>query len=211
MPNWVHNSLTITGDAARVQAVKTRLAQPYERVFSRFVDKEYVTETEVIEREFSLWNMVKPEGEELEKYNESLSVSAVVSFWYDWNCKNWGTKWDTEASFAEYGKDHLHYTFSTAWSPPIEAITALSSQFPDIHFELEWEEEQGFGGTVVFSEGNSTETEYYDIPSSHEELMERKDYCYCEDGEKVFEDCPIEEITPDMIVPRDEILIEQMM
>jgi hypothetical protein len=210
MPNWVNNSLSITGDAARVQAVKTQLATPYERLMTKFVDGKMVEEMGRVEVPLSFWNVVRPEGEDLENYNASLVSGGVAPFWYDWNCKNWGTKWDTDAEFEEYAENDLHYFFATAWSPPIEAITALSAQYPDLHFELEWEEEQGFGGTVVFSEGNSTETEYYDIPSTHEELMERKNYCYCENGEKVFSDCPIEEVTPDMVVPKDEILIEQM-
>jgi hypothetical protein len=212
MPNWVNNSLIITGDAARVQAVKTRLAEPYERVFSKFVKGEHVTATETVEQGFSFWNMIRPEGEELEKYNDSLGAGGAFPFWYGWNCNNWGTKWDTDAEFEEYAENDLHYLFATAWSPPIEAITALSAKFPDVHFELEFEEEQGWGGTTVFSEGVATNTDSYDIPTSHEEYESRDDReCSCQEwNEKIFDDCPVEEVTPDMVVAKDELLIEQM-
>lgn len=212
MPNWVYNGLSITGDAARVQEVKTRLAQPHERVFTKFVEGEYVTAAETVEKDFSFWNIVRPEGEELEKYNDSLGAGGAVPFWYDWNCKNWGTKWDTEADFEEHSESHIHYRIETAWSPPLEAITALSTQYPDVHFELEFEEEQGWGGTTVFFDGVATDTDSYDIPASHEEYESRDDReCSCQEwNEKVFDDCPIEEVTPDMVVAEDELLIEQM-
>ena len=44
--------------------------------------------------------------------------------WYDWNCANWGTKWDAydiEIVSEHYEGDtaELSLTFDTAWAPPI--------------------------------------------------------------------------------------------
>lgn len=42
--------------------------------------------------------------------------------WYDWNCANWGTKWNANET---YGSD-THFTFDTAWSCPFEWLLKLS-------------------------------------------------------------------------------------
>ena len=41
--------------------------------------------------------------------------------WYDWRCKNWGTKWnayDIEIEWDDKYKEHIEIEFKTAWSPP---------------------------------------------------------------------------------------------
>lgn len=211
MPNWVYNGMSITGDEAKVQEVKNRLAEPYEGIHIVYVGKECMSKTVTVERDLSFWNMIRPEGEDLEKYRASLLDGP--SFWYDWNCANWGTKWEpNEVGFEERAKDRIVYRFETAWSPPIQALTALSVSYPDVRIELEFEEEQGWGGTTVFSGGESLETEWYDIPNSHAEYEDRDKECECYGhGEKVFDDCPIIIIPePDMVVPDNEILREQL-
>lgn len=211
MPNWVTNNLTITGEASEVQAVKARLAAPYERVYQKHGKDGVTSEIVTVEQDFSFWNIVRPEGEDRVKYDESLGAPGAMPFWYDWNCNNWGTKWDTDAELTEHADDHLQYRFDTAWSPPYEAMTALGKNFPTVHIELEWEEEQGFGGTTTFSEGVVNVLDEYDIPSSHEELYDRKGYCYCEGAEeKFFSDCPIEEPDAECLIPNDEIIVEAL-
>lgn len=50
--------------------------------------------------------------------------------WYDWNCGNWGTKWDVGGT--EYGAPEIFndghsvsFNFDSAWSPPIQAYINL--------------------------------------------------------------------------------------
>jgi hypothetical protein len=64
--------------------------------------------------------------------------------WYDWNCKNWGTKWnfrDVTVSRPDFHEGELGYTFSTAWSPPLPVIAKMSEMFPDLEFTIEYREE----------------------------------------------------------------------
>lgn len=214
MPNWVSDNLTITGPASDVQAIKARLAAPYERTFVKYTKDGRTVEIQTVEQDFSFWNIVRPEGEDLAKYDDSLGAPGAMPFWYDWNCENWGTKWDTDAELTEHSSDHLQYVFSTAWSPPFPALAKLGEQFPGVHIELEWEEEQGYGGTVTFTNGVTTELDYYDIPTSHAEIEDRKGEgsCPCEAyGEKLFADCPIDEIDPACVIPNDEIIVESML
>lgn len=46
--------------------------------------------------------------------------------WYDWSCKNWGTKWNSVD--AEINDEEIH--FLTAWSPCDPVIAALAAMFP---------------------------------------------------------------------------------
>ena len=115
MPNWVYGTVSITGDAARVQEVKNRLAQPYERVVSKYVENgRHSIGKETITPTFSFWNIVRPEGEDLQKYEDSLGTGGAMPFWYDWNCDNWGTKWDTDAELEEFSDNHIMYRIETA-------------------------------------------------------------------------------------------------
>ena len=81
--------------------------------------------------------------------------------WYLWRISNWGTKWNTSANTTDANDDWTEVYFDTAWSPPIEALRALSEDSPDIHFELHYFELGCFfAGSVqfdgdVFSESES--------------------------------------------------------
>ena len=63
--------------------------------------------------------------------------------WYDWNCKNWGTKWnsvDTEITVDD--RLGLTYEFKTAWDCPREIVEKLEhildEELPFISIES-WE------------------------------------------------------------------------
>lgn len=215
MPNWVYGSLSVTGDAEEVQAVKKQLARPYKRLIVRYTKDGTERGIKTVEPTFSFWNIVRPEGSDREKYDESLGAAGSSPFWYDWNCENWGTKWDTDAELEEFDEAHLRYRIETAWSPPTAALVALSAQHPDVHFELDWEEEQGFGGTYEFRAGGARETNYYDIPTSHADYVDREkeEQCVCqwsEDPETFFSDCPsaAPAVDPACIIPDNEIEVE---
>lgn len=54
--------------------------------------------------------------------------------WYDWNIKNWGTKWDaSSAELTQKGKV-LIFEFETAWSPPVPVFEYIAEHFAD-HIE----------------------------------------------------------------------------
>ena len=46
--------------------------------------------------------------------------------WYDWRCKNWGTKWNSvDTEIIEDEREGLTYTFNTAWDCPREIVFKL--------------------------------------------------------------------------------------
>ena len=224
MPNWVYNNLTVIGRPSDVDACLAQLAEPYERTFVTLVGKDgtLVDEhrTERVEQDFSFWNIIRPSDDILEEYHSARRAentrtgwlpeaftgegsllaerrdAPISNHWYDWNIRNWGTKWDTDAELERHDPDHASYRFETAWSAPEEAITALSVRFPRLDFSLEWEEEQGFGGELLFRDGDVTVVSEYGIPDSHADYQERDRECYCaiEDEEYWFDDCPRETV-----------------
>jgi hypothetical protein len=67
--------------------------------------------------------------------------------WYDWRVENWGTKWDISpnADIHRVSPTEAAFSFSSAWSPPTEAMQALA----DAGFSLDLfyiEEGVGFAG-----------------------------------------------------------------
>ena len=110
--------------------------------------------------------------------------------WYDWSVATWGTKWDCEVQLADNSDGTWCGEFATAWSPPLNALVALSLRFPSVTFTLRWEEEQGFGEIVKLEAGKGTALESWDPPISHVECAERNGECWCfVDDEVVFDDC----------------------
>ena len=63
--------------------------------------------------------------------------------WYDWKCKNWGTKWNSiDTEIVEDEREGLTYTFNTAWDCPREIVfklqEILDEELPFITIES-WE------------------------------------------------------------------------
>ena len=61
-----------------------------------------------------------------------------IPTWYDWQCENWGTKWNAYANedvAIEEFSDRFTmatYRFQTAWDAPRPVIAAIIKQNPDI-------------------------------------------------------------------------------
>jgi hypothetical protein len=204
MPNWVYNEIIFTGAPEKVEALKKQvgatiqvpgqeLAVDGEGNYLRDGDGGYIHVDTVFSNEnpvFSFWNIVRPTTpEELGTYKNQG--------WYDWNINNWGTKWDVAGKDVDVRDDspgHWHIYFDTAWSPPHEALVALSEQHPDVEIRNEWREEQGFGAHQVYSEGTHWVDKEWNIPESHEEYEEHVGDCYCEsepdEASYPFADCP---------------------
>ena len=123
MPNWVFNSLVVSGEQSALDKMVEQLNQPFVKHFPehKFENGEIVwvaDEQHYDNPVFAFWNIVKPT--DLEAYyatdtfkgNKNIKVnedgkmdgeSFMQEFvrsmkedqdWYHWNCRNWGTKWD---------------------------------------------------------------------------------------------------------------------
>lgn len=70
--------------------------------------------------------------------------------WYDWSIKNWGTKWNAYATREEnlreqYETDDIQWRslikFETAWSHPLPVIKAMSKEYPNTEFWIQYADE----------------------------------------------------------------------
>jgi len=221
MPNWVYNSLVVSGEKSELDKMVAQLNQPFEKHFPvhKFVDGQYTQVADFEEYNnpvLAFWNIVKPTdleayyGQEVFKKTEldEFMAEFVRSMkedqdWYHWNCRNWGTKWDVCVSDDNESPNTIKtvnddgsvmYRFETAWSPVGEVLIKLSEQYPTLNFDYEYEEEQGWGGSCTFLGGEDIACNEYDIPMSHADYKELDKECQCEnnDIEWAFEDCPVD-------------------
>jgi hypothetical protein len=225
MPNWVFNSLTIEGEEEQVQKAKAQLNAPYERNSQNGRDSK----VEVVKYSnpiFSFWNIIAPpldkreEYEGIHGYADGEKQGDGAFNWYNFNNREWGTKWDVaisdenkfpDTSINDTDPTSVQYSFQTAWSPPIEALEKLSEQYPELEITLDWEEEQGFGGEYLFIDGSHSILKEWDIPNSHEDYVERDnvDGCVCsneEDTDEWYDDCPGKRVVIEVSAIRDTVV-----
>jgi hypothetical protein len=170
MPNWVYNRMTITGGSDNA------LEQIAESLKGDRGDGEISDLT---------FQRIIPRPIEEED-------------WYNWNIANWGTKWDASDITVSADEGALHYTFSTAWSPPEPIYAAISNANPELEFRFVYEEEQGWGASIEAKAGILTKIKEWDIPISHAEIVERGGECYCEHAvDQMYKDCYAEQAKVD--------------
>lgn len=183
MPNWVYNGLTVEGSPDSVKKMMTQLNTPFVRVHDNWnvatqqFEKQQVTYPNPV---FAFWNIIKPtnmeayDGPQPKHENMQEAMKFSSDHWYDWNVRNWGTKWDVAVSSVDThpdtymeetanGENHVvYYNFETAWSRPMGALLNLSEQYPDLLFTLSYEEETGWGGECELLRGKVISESMYD-------------------------------------------------
>lgn len=201
MPNWVYNYLEVDGTAQDIAKIKSQLNTPFFRTHdnwnpetNQMEQKEYFYANPI----FAFWNIIAPTN--LEAYNKQadrdIPLAEQLMFqgenWYDFNVRNWGTKWDVavgndeqypETELYEESETQLCYKFNTAWSPPQPAIQNLSEQYPDVTFTLSYEEETGWGGEIEFNAGETAVLEDYENKCRDCDSLNTLEYCENDCGE----------------------------
>lgn len=148
MPNWTNNKLTVTKSTPKLEAFL----------------KEHGLSFEAI---------VKPECPE----NDETGFATI-----DAQTAAWGTKWDLDATEAKETAASLlengECIFDTAWSPPSEAIRALSEQTGASFLLAYYEPGMWFWGAESIEDGSI----YEEVVSNetqeqlHEFLVQYMDY-----------------------------------
>lgn len=199
MPNWVYNTLVIDAkDKEEYDLIRNTLAAP---IVSQNMEGEVYNESV----EFSFQNIIFVSPDKYKEYftthgwGPEGATGQTEYNWYNWNNNVWGCKWDAGDVDTNHQPESntLVYTFSTPWSPPIPVMYHLKGKFPDVNFSLEYEEEQGWGGEWVVTNGNIYTSEY-DIPNSHEDYQNpsrSNNECPCTyeaDAMYWYKDCPVD-------------------
>jgi len=148
VPNWCSNDLYIDGNIGDLAQIVAALAHNGEAIS---FDGILPTPPEL------LADTSPPKVDEDELARRKAKYGA--SDWYDWQLRNWGTKWGPHDGYleddseGEFGR-RLWYRFSTAWAPPIEAFVTISQRWPEVFFTLAYDEPgENFGGYVVIKNG----------------------------------------------------------
>ena len=204
MPNWCYNTLTIEATEADPKQV-TQLVNQLNQPFSVIHDSWNI-ETGQMEKKptsynnpiFAFWNIVKPT--DLDTYfgpQPEHEPNKLVSFdsdhWYDWNVRNWGTKWDVanQDNDSPYNDTYIEqevegqvtYRFNTAWSPPTSAILKLSSQYPELVFTFFYQEETGWGGDCLIMNNQIINHQEYESQCPECDSNDCMEYCENDCGE----------------------------
>jgi hypothetical protein len=209
MPNWVYNTLTIQGPKEQVDFIKDKLNTPYTKSHDNWNPE--TREMEVVEYTYSnpvfafhnIYNHIEAgisDDVYIKQPDYTLPIEEAMQFkgshWYDFNVREWGTKWDVavdndnkypDTELLEYkseGEDNwVVYRFDTAWSPPAPAMEKLSALVPNCVVTLEFEEEQGWGGEYEFVNGKLTAESGYDNKCRDCDKENTLNYCDNDCGE----------------------------
>jgi hypothetical protein len=104
--------------------------------------------------------------------------------WYNWNVRNWGTKWEigSDNAYVQRQPRAVQYELTTAWSPPVEALDNLAKQYPTLALSLvSIDEGDLFAVEVAWNNGNRLYE--IDLPITHELNEKLHGYCWaCEEG-----------------------------
>ena len=149
MPNHIRNRLTINGTKEEIREVKEFL-----QGVNRAIDFNKITPTPkwVFQGNISFV--------EEEKYG-------AENCWYEWNRKNWGTKWNAY----ETKENENIIEFTTAWNGVPELMSKLGLIFPSIEFKYQYADENNSYnvGSYIFKD---TEIQKQTIENGSKEAYE---------------------------------------
>ena len=192
MPNYVYSTLSLGGSNDDISKFREKFEVNGELKATNVIP--YPRDLEILDKKGNGYTLTDDEEKELTliglegKYD--TNKDGFNQGGYDWNCKNWGTKWGfCDCSVEELSEDYIKYDFSTAWSPITTVIIEMSKQFPDITFEYFCDEESGeFRFEATYRGGD--EIDYDD--KTHEleggRRQEEEDYRLEEEEDRRMED-----------------------
>ncbi|MDP2692721.1 MAG: hypothetical protein Q8O88_03735 [bacterium] len=103
--------------------------------------------------------------------------------WYSWKTAKWGCKWDINADLTFSTETSVQYMFDSPWTPPTAFIETASEKFPNLKFELEYDEPGCcFRGTAYAEGGDTTDTSENYEPTCNDcgGEFDEKGECPCE-------------------------------
>lgn len=159
MPNWCQNELCITGPKALIEELEATKLE-LQKLFPCPQElKDTVSPAQ--------YNAPEKYKTNIEKYGSGD--------WYDWQVKNWGTKWDIGPVDNMWSELHdtedsfLQASFDSAWGPPVEAFKKLFFKYKDRGIKIQLDYFEGgcaFVGRLEANLQDDVIDVYYDFESS---------------------------------------------
>lgn len=186
MPNWATSEISFIGATDDLATIKEQLSKPYtcpvaeeEQTgafllwnivspddFYSYTGKDLEAFAEIvkanpdladnrsIEEKIAEFKAEMASGKWQETVREQI---ATGKGWYEWNVRNWGTKWEVNEDSSEIIEEtttQITYRIITAWNSPVEALTALAVQFPKVAITLDAiDESDCWAMTAFWSDG----------------------------------------------------------
>ena len=171
MPNHCTNHLQVSGDTDEVKRFRHAITQGelQEHEHFRILDNLLPTPDELRNTPSGSFS------DENQKIVDEQNKSNIAKFghkdWYEWNCANYGSKWsDYEGVIERDDAGELDLCFVSAWSPVIQGIVRVSSQFPTLEFVLTYDEGgMAFMGACAIQDGELMAHLEEDYPSMTED------------------------------------------
>ena len=191
MPNWCSNHLNISGDEKSISMFKkaargshagynqeygydidTRSWPIYDDVRVKALTKNPAPNQESV-HDFCM-NALYPVPSDFRRFPFDDGLARKLGDMadekrefggYTWQVENWGCKWDVEGELVGEENTFLQYRFDSPWSPPVDFFEKISSEWPNLTFELEYcEPGMAFAGRSTFTNGEYSEV---DLPMSY--------------------------------------------
>lgn len=141
MPNHVTNKIEFYGEKENIKKVLELIEGEYECID---------------------FNKIIPTPENIYQGNLGEEERRLYGSnnWYDWNCANWGTKWNAYSSRFDEENDTIY--FDTAWSSPTPVLDALAKLCYEhnVWFTGAWADENT-GYNVGIFESDCEDDEYW--------------------------------------------------
>lgn len=141
MPNWCNNNFSIKGNVDTIRDL-WESAQKSGGLLSAIAPLPEILE-----------GTTSPTPADIDSSLQQTMIAQTGSDnWYDWQVRNWGTKWDVDLDGLEFtdngdGTAMIEGWFESAWSPPIEAYETLADDFDSCHIHATYHEPgMDFGG-----------------------------------------------------------------
>ena len=163
MPNWCYNSLCVSGEKEILADFVSKTLVPRNMSSEEEYDESHKFTFNILHPlpkalEGGFSPLPKLEGEDDIQYKERMAENVRLygaEDWYDWNRYNWGTKWDASSTcIEELDDNNFDLKFNTAWSPPIYWFEKVIPMYPQLEFDLIFDEEsQDYCGRMTGREG----------------------------------------------------------
>jgi hypothetical protein len=162
MPNWCEHDLYLSGPFAE----RERFLDPL-RDGTGWLQHYYPRPPELENCVVPI--QIVPTQYEAERINAESPRRAAISEqtakdlterygayeWYDWSVKHWGCKWGVSCLGVIRQDQHTTQLYGvTPWTPPVPGLVAVSRQFPQIVFHLDFfESAMSFTGYATVKDG----------------------------------------------------------
>lgn len=118
MPNWCDNHIRIRHDS------KAEIDRIEAAAESGILQELIPCPAELLDERTGSYG--GEDAEDKDQLREQLKAKYGFSGWYEWQCANWGTKWDLcEPSIERIDDNTIAVSCGTAWAPPIPAYERM--------------------------------------------------------------------------------------